>query len=375
MTQTEQFDTIIIGGGQAGLAMGHALAKTLDGHHFVILDAHPRVGDAWRTRWDSLRLFTPARYCSLPGMRFPASGGHMLTKDEMADYLEYYAARFGLPVRTSTRVDGLTRRGDRFVVTSGDHAFEADNVVVAMANFQQPKIPSFASELDPSIRQMHSYEYLRPEQLVDGPALVVGVGNSGAEIAIELVRERPTFLAGHEAGHIPGGPIDSYVGRNIIVRFIRFFGHHVLTVRTPLGRKVRGRFVTEATPLIRTKPKDLVRAGVERVDRIARVADGQPVTEDGRVLDVTNVIWCTGYRPGFSWIDLPVLGDRQEPIHEQGVVGQEPGLYFIGLEFLYAATSATITGVGRDAKRVAKLIAPRRPRGEVSEAKEGVLAR
>ena len=370
---TEHFDTIIIGGGQAGLAMGHALAQTIEGHRFVILDAHPQVGDAWRTRWDSLRLFTPARYCGLPGMKFPASGGHMLTKDEMADYLESYAARFSLPVRTSIRVDGLTRRGDRFVVSSGDHAFEADNVVVAMANFQQPKLPSFASELDPSIMQMHSQKYRRPEQLVDGPALVVGVGNSGAEIAMELVRERPTFLAGHEAGHIPGR-IDSYIGRNVVVRFIRFLGHHVLTVRTPPGRKLRPKFLTEATPLIRTKPKDLVRAGVERVDRIAGTADGQPVTEDGRVLDVTNVIWCTGYRPGFSWIDLPVLGDRQEPIHERGVADQEPGLYFIGLEFVYAATSATITGVGRDAKRVAKHIAGSRSVAEPS-AKEDVLAR
>ena len=355
---TETFDTIVIGGGQAGLAMGHALGKTR--RSFVILDAHPRVGDAWRTRWDSLRLFTPARYCGLPGMGFPESGGHFVTKDAMADYLEAYAKRFDLPVRTSTRVDGLTRRGDRFVVTAGDQTFESDNVVVAMANFQQPKLPTFAADLDSSIVQMHSHEYRNPAQLADGAALVVGVGNSGAEIALELAKEgRPTFLAGQEAGHIPV-KIDTYVGRNIGVRFVRFLGHHVLTVRTPPGRKLRPKFLTEATPLIRTKPKDLIAAGVERVDKIAAVIDGRPVTEDGRVLDVANVIWSTGYRPGFSWIDLPVLGDRQEPVHERGVVAQEPGLYFIGLEFLYSATSATITGVGRDAKRVAKHIAARR---------------
>jgi putative flavoprotein involved in K+ transport len=355
---TETFDTIVIGGGQAGLAMGHALAER--GCSFVILDAHPRVGDAWRTRWDSLVLFTPARYCALPGMRFPASGGDNVTKDAMADYLESYAERFHLPVRTNTRVDGLTRRGDRFVVTAGDRTFEADNVVVAMANFQQPKVPPFAADLDPSIVQMHSYEYRNPSQLADGPVLLVGVGNSGAEIAMELAMQRPTTIAGKEAGHIPL-PIDSRIGRHIGVRVVRLLGHHILTVDTRLGRKVRTHFLIEATPLIRAKPKDLAAAGVGRVGRITGVNDGRPVTDDGQVLDVANVIWCTGWRPGFSWIDLPVLGDRQEPVHERGVVTQEPGLYFIGLEFIYAATSATVTGVGRDAERVANHIAERKP--------------
>ena len=145
------------------------------------------------------------------------------------------------------------------------------------------------------------------------------------------------------------------------MRVVRLLGHRILTVDTRLGRKVRTHFLTEATPLIRAKPKDLAKAGVERVGKIAGVSDGRPVTDDGQVLDVANVIWCTGWRPGFSWIDLPVLGDRQEPVHEKGVVTQEPGLYFIGLEFVYAATSATVTGVGRDAERVAKHIAERTP--------------
>ena len=355
-TDTEFFDTVIIGGGQAGLAMGHELAKS--GQRFVILDAHPRVGDAWRQRWDSLVMFTPARYCGLPGMRFPARGSHAPTKDEMADYLEAYAARFALPVRTSTRVDGLSRRGERFVVTAGSERFEAGNVVVAMANFQEPKVPPFAAELDPSIRQLHSFEYRNPAQLADGAVLVVGVGNSGAEIALELAKERPTWLAGKEAGHVPFH-IDTFAGRNIGIRTVRFVGHHVLTLRNPAGRKVRPFFLTRATPLIRTKPKDLVAAGVTRVQRIGSVENGLPVTADGQVLDVANVIWSTGWRPGFSWIDLPVLGDRQEPVHERGIVAQEPGLYFIGLEFLFSASSATVNGVGRDARRVAKQIEAR----------------
>jgi putative flavoprotein involved in K+ transport len=370
-TDTEFFDTVIIGGGQAGLAMGHELAKA--GRRFVILDAHPRVGDAWRQRWDSLVMFTPARYCSLPGMRFPAGGGHQPTKDEMADYLEAYATRFALPVRTSTRVDGLTRRGERFLVTAGRQTFEADNVVVAMANFQEPKLPAFASLLDPAIRQLHSFQYRNPAQLADGPVVVVGVGNSGAEIAMELARTRETWLAGEEAGHIPFR-IDTIAGRYVGARIVRFVFHHVLTLASPVGRKARPAFLGRATPLIRTKPKDLVAAGITRTARIESVDDGRPVTADGQVLDVANVIWSTGYRPGFSWIDLPVLGDRQEPVHERGIVAQEPGLYFVGLEFLFSATSATVTGVGRDARRVAKQIEARPRPSKSSSAPQAVAA-
>jgi putative flavoprotein involved in K+ transport len=142
---------------------------------------------------------------------------------------------------------------------------------------------------------------------------------------------------------------------------VRFVGHHVLSVRTPIGRKAREHFLTSATPLIRVKPKDFDAAGITRVGRIVDVRDGLPVTEDGQTVDVANIIWCTGFRPGFSWIDLPVLGDRQEPQHERGVLSQAPGLYFVGLEFIYSATSATITGVGRDARRVVKHLTSRRP--------------
>jgi len=354
---TEHFETVVIGGGQAGLAVGHELAAR--GRSFVILDAHPRVGDAWRRRWDSLLLFTPARYAGLPGRRQPVSGGAFLTKDEMADYLEDYARHFDLPVRTNTRVDRLCRDGDRFRITSGNNTLEADNVVVAMANFQQPRPPAFAHELDPRIVQLHSDAYKNPSQLAPGPVLVVGVGNSGADIAIEVARDHPTWLAGKESAAIPFR-IEPWFARNVAIRGIRFIGHHVLTRGTPIGRKVGPDFVAHAAPLIRVKPKDFDTAGITRVSRIVGVRDGLPLTDDGQTIDVANVIWCTGYRPGFSWIDLPVLGDRQEPETERGVVTQQPGLYFIGLEFTYAATSATITGVGRDAKHVARHIARRR---------------
>jgi putative flavoprotein involved in K+ transport len=354
--QIERVETVVIGGGQAGLAVGYQLQQR--GRQFVILDAHARVGDAWRKRWDSLLLFTPARYCALPGMRFPASGGSFVTKDEMADYLEAYARRFDLPIHTNTRVDSLTRDGDQFRVTAGSKSFEADNVVVAMANFQQPRRPPFADMLDPRIVQIHSYEYKDPSQLADGSVLVVGVGNSGADIAMEVVRQRPTWLAGKESAAVPFR-IEPFLARNLLLRGVRFVGHHVLTVRTPIGRKVRPHFLLSASPLVRVKPRDFIPAGITRVGRIIDARDGLPVTEEGQTIDVANIIWCTGYRPGFSWIDLPVIGDRQEPQHERGVLAQEPGLYFVGLEFIYSATSATITGVGRDARRVVKHLTSR----------------
>lgn len=353
---SQSIETVIVGGGQAGLAVGHYLAER--GRHFVILDANERTGDSWRHRWDSLLLFTPAHFNGLPGMRFPASRGSFATKDAMADYLETYASRFDLPIRRGITVDGLARRGDRFVVSAGDLSLEADNVVVAMANYQTPRVPSFAKDIDRRIVQMHSKDYRNPSQLRDGAVLVVGAGNSGADIALEVARSRPTWMSGKESAHVPFR-IEPFLARNVLVSIVRFIGHHILTVRTPIGRRARPGFLAHAAPLVRVKPKDLVDAGIERVPRVVGVRDGLPMLADARVLEVANVIWCTGFRPGFSWIDLPILGDGQEPPHERGVVPQEPGLYFVGLNFLYAATSDTVTGVQRDAKRVAKHVARR----------------
>jgi putative flavoprotein involved in K+ transport len=357
--EPERVESLIVGGGQAGLSVAYELAKR--NRPFVIVDAHARVGDAWRTRWDSLLLFTPARFDGLAGMRFPTRGDVFPTKDQMADYLESYAERFRIPIRTGIRVDRLSRDGDRFFVSAGDARFEAQNVVVAMANYQQPWVPPFAADLDPGIVQVHSHEYRNPAELRDGGVLVVGAGNSGADIALEIARVRPTRMSGEEFGHVPFR-IESFAGRNLLVRIVRLVGHHVLTVRTPIGRKLRPKIRGAAAPLVRVKPKDLVAAGIERVPRVVGVRDGLPLLEDGRVLEVANVVWCTGFRPGFSWIDLPILGEREEPMHERGIVATEPGLYFVGLKFLYSATSDTITGVGRDAERVAKHIASSGPK-------------
>jgi putative flavoprotein involved in K+ transport len=352
----EYVETLVIGGGQAGLATGYQLSRR--DLPYKIIDANQRVGDAWRNRWDSLRLFTPNRFNHLPGMPFPGYHWGFPSKNEMADYLEAYARKFDLQMETGVRVESLTREGDRFVATSGDRRFEADNVVVAMSSWQRPRVPDYAPELDPRIVQLHVAEYKNPGQLQEGGVLVVGAGNSGAEVAIELARTHKVSLSGAGNGAIPFRP--ESVAARVLMPFVgRVIFHRVLTTRTPIGKKARPKWISTGQPLIRVKPKDLAAAGVERVPRVTGVQSGLPQLEDARSVDVANVVWCTGFHPGFSWIDLPVLGP-QEPLHRRGIVGSEPGLYFIGLKFLYSVSSEQIQGVGRDADYIAGKIAARR---------------
>lgn len=367
----EQVHVVVIGGGQAGLSTGYHLSRR--GIGCVILEAHQRVGDTWRSRWDSLRLFTPARFDGLDGMPFPASGRAFPTKDEMAAYLEAYAARFELPVRTGVRVERVSRTGDRYLVEAAGRSWEADHVVVAMASYQHPKLPLFASELDPRLVQLHSSDYRNLGQLREGGVLIVGAGNSGAEIALEAARAgRPTWMSGRGTGHIPFR-IDGLAARAGLVRFVlRFLFHRVLTTDTPIGRKARPSIVSRGGPLIRVKPQDLTAAGVQRVPRTAGVRGGLPELEDGRVLEVANVVWCTGFHPGFSWIHLPVFDRDGEPKHERGIVPGQPGLYFTGLHFLYAMSSTMIHGAGRDAEHIAEAIQARTRAG--SPRKEAGLA-
>jgi putative flavoprotein involved in K+ transport len=350
-------ETLVIGGGQAGLAVGYHLSQR--GLPYAIIDANDRIGDAWRNRWDSLRLFTPKRLNGLPGMPFPGYHWGFPSKDEMADYLASYARRFDIDVETGVRVDRLSRSGDRFVAAAGHRRFEADNVVVAMSSWQQPRIPTFASELDPSIVQLHVAEYRNPGQLQEGDVLVVGAGNSGAEVANELARTHDVVLSGPGTGTIPFRP--ESVAARVLLPFVgRVVFHRVLTTSTPIGRKARPKMVSTGEPLLRVKPKDLAQAGVKRVPRVTGVQHGQPQLEDGRRIDVANVIWCTGFHPGFSWIDLPVIEEgAREPDHRSGVVDTMPGLYFVGLKFLHSVSSEQIHGVGRDAARIAGLIATR----------------
>jgi putative flavoprotein involved in K+ transport len=349
----ERFETVIVGGGQAGLAVGYHLVK--QGRAFVILDASERIGDAWRGRWDSLRLFTPARYSGLPGWPYPAPRRSYPTKDGVADYLEAYSARFELPVRSGVMVDGLRREDSRYVLVAAERRFEAANVVVASGAYQRLRLPAFASELDPGIVQLDPTQYRNPSLLREGGVLVVGAGNSGAEIAFEVSDTHQAWLSGPDTGHIPVRT--EGVWDRLLTTPFWFLASHVLTVSTPIGRKVRPKLLHMAAPLERVRPKELAAAGIERVPRTTGVRDGLPELEDGRVLDVTNVIWCTGFRADFGWIELPVFGEDGEPVHERGVVEAAPGLYFVGRFFQFGFTSSLIGGVGRDAEHIARHIA------------------
>jgi putative flavoprotein involved in K+ transport len=352
------FDVIVIGGGQAGLSVGYHLAKR--GLRFLILDANLRVGDAWRKRWDSLKLFSPARFDGLDGMPFPLPGDAFPTHAEMADYLEAYAAHFELPVKNGVRVDSLTKHGGRYRVKAGALELEAEQVIVAMSGYQEPRIPELAKALAPHIQQLHSSEYRRPAQLREGAVLVVGAGNSGAEIGFELAKQqRRVWVSGPDTGKVPFR-ITGFLARWLLVRLMfRVVFHRLLTIRTPMGRKARPKMLHAATPLIRTQTQDLIAAGAQRCGRVTGARGGRPVLEDGTVLEVANVIWCSGYSAGFSWIDLPIFDDRGDPEHVAGVVPSQPGLYFVGLPFLYAMSSSMIHGVGRDAQRIVGTVAQR----------------
>ncbi|MFZ2173108.1 MAG: NAD(P)-binding domain-containing protein [Rhodococcus sp. (in: high G+C Gram-positive bacteria)] len=351
---TEQFDTVVIGAGQAGLATGYHLARL--GVRFVILDAHDRVGDVWRQRFDSLRLYTPAKYDGLPGWGMPAKDWSWPGKDQVAAYFEEYAARFSLPVRTGVTADGLSRRGDGYAVTAGADTYLTHNVVVATGTWQTPVLPDFAEQLDSRIRQLHSSDYRNPGQLQDGPVLVVGCSHSGADIALEVSAEHPTTICGPVRGEAPF----DIEGRaaHIVVPIMWWLAHHVLTERTPIGRKVRSHVRSGGGPLLRVRRADLAAAGVRYVpDKVTNVRSGMPVLADGTTLDVRNVIWCTGFGKDISWIDLSVTGADGWPSQKRGVSMDHPGLYFVGLPFLQSFASMLTGGVGRDAEYVANRIA------------------
>jgi len=354
----EWFDTVIVGGGQAGLSAGYHLARL--GRSFVILDEQERTGDRWRGHYDSLRLYSPAKYDGLPGMSFPASPYTFPSGHQMADYLEAYAAQMRLPVMAGVRVDGIwpadgPRHG--YTVVAGERRFAAAHVVVATGGQQLPSTPAVADQIDAGIRQLHSSGYRNPAQLLPGDVLVVGASHSGADIALEVAAAgHKTWLSGPVHGQLPFD-LEGRPARQIM-RLLWFAASHVLTMRTPLGRKMRPEIRAHGGPLLRVKLTDLAAAGVEHVSgRTVAARDGLPTLDDGRALDVANVIWSTGFRPDFSWIHLPVTGSDGWPEQERGVAANAPGLYFVGLLFQYAFSSMLVGGAGRDAEHVARHIA------------------
>jgi putative flavoprotein involved in K+ transport len=348
--RVERFEALVIGAGQAGLAVGQSLAaRDVD---FAIVSNESRVGDNWRRRWDSLRLFTPARYSGLPGMPFPAPPSHLADKDEVGDYLERYAQRFDLPVRLNTRVESLTMSDERFVLETNGAQLEADSVVVATGPFQLPRIPRVAAQLSPAIMQLHSSEYQNPWQLPKGPVLVVGAGNSGAQIALELARDHKVWLAGRNTGHLP---------RRLLGRDLFDWVWPMATRATSdtlLGRRMRESTRRSGDALIGIPERDLVSAGIVRVGRLEDQRGGLPVC-GGKVLEPRTIVWCTGFGPDYGWIKLPVLDEHGSPRHLRGVAADVPGLYFAGLRFQHRLTSSLLGGVGADAAFIAAQVAGR----------------
>jgi putative flavoprotein involved in K+ transport len=353
---TTEIETVIVGAGQAGLATGYHLQRR--GRPFVILDSGSRVGDNWRRQWDTLKLYSPAQYDSLPGLAFPARKWTFPGKDEVGDYLEAYARRFELPVTLETKVLTLERDGERYLVTTDRGRYRCDDVVVATGTFgRTPAIPAIADQLDPAILQMHSSEYRRPAQLRDGRVLVVGASHSGADIAFETTQTHPTILAGRDCGQIPPR-IDS-LGMHLVFPVLLFAWRHVVTRRTPIGRKAMPHIRFHGGPMLRVKRSDLADRGVERItSRIEEVRDGLPVV-DGVPRDVANVVWATGFQHSFDWIRLPIIGADGYPRETRGVVDEAPGLFFCGLSFQYSFSSMLITGAGHDAAYVADRIVAR----------------
>ena len=344
-------DTIVIGAGQAGLAAGYHLRQA--GLSFTMLDAG-KVGDAWRNRWDSLRLFTPVRYNNLPGMRFPGRPYDLPNKDEVAAYFRDYVAAFSLPVREHCAITALRRRSGGFEVTLRDgETLAARSVIIATGANQRPSIPGLAKRLDPGIFQLHSRDYRRPSQLPSGRVLVVGAGNSGAQISLELAHSgHDTLLSGRATGALPR----RLLGRDIF----DWTWHTVLRTSTD---SARGRKRLEARrfggdPLVGTRPTAFIDAGVKRIGRVTGVQDGMPMLEDGCVVEgITAVVWCTGFRPDYSWIELPVFALDGYPRHQRGVAIDIPGLAFVGMRYQFRARSALIGGVAEDAAYAVRSIA------------------
>ena len=330
--------TLVVGAGQAGLSTGYYLRE--HGESFQIVDAGQRVGDSWRQRWSSLRLFTPSGFNALPQAPWPGSPGYFPGKDEVADYLEHYAQRFALPIRFGARLSGLRRHDGGFVAQTAVGAVEARRVVMATGPYVDQKVPAFAAELDPAIVQLTSTAYQQPAALPAGPVLVVGAGNSGAEIALELAASRRTILAGPDTGHVPIriGP----GGYRMLQR---------MTLDTRSGRMLARYLHGKGHPVVRAGPRLLRSAGVLRCGRVAGVDGGQPVVPGVTLPPVESVVWCTGFSTAVSWSSEPEI--RAAPLrHRRGVATDVAGLYFVGLPFQYSATSHLLGGVAADARYV-----------------------
>jgi putative flavoprotein involved in K+ transport len=344
---TRHYDVVIVGGGQAGLAMGYHLAR--HGRDFVILDAAQRTGEAWRKRWDSLTLFTPARYSALPGLRFPAEPEHLPRKDEVADYLERYAERFTLPIRHGERVTRLEHVSEwrGFHIETEQQRYEADQVVIATGPFQRPFIPAIAGSLSEHVVQLHSSSYRSPAQLPDGDVIVVGGGNSGVQIAAELASTRRTWLSiGDKVATLP----DRFMGRNVFW-WLETLGAMNINVQSRLGQRASRRDFL----IGKSAQASALLHGIRLTGRVSAASDNVLFTSSGDTIEVAAVVWATGFRSDYRWIRPPVLSDNGQPIHTRGV-SPVNGLSFLGLPWQHTRGSALLGWVGRDAEFLARHI-------------------
>src|SRR4051794_19686343 len=343
------FDVIGIGASQAGLALGHHLAAR--GADFVLLDAGPEIGASWRNRWDSLRLFSPAQYDSLPGLPFPAPADSHPTKDEVADYLAAYARHFALPVRLNSPVLRLHREDDgTFAVSTPTEVLRARQVVVATGPFQTPTVPAIAGELDPSVLQLHSAGYRNPGQLPAGSrVLVVGAANSGLQIADELAdRCAVTVAVGSEPVQLP----QRIAGRDLFFWLTRS-GFFTVPADSRIARRLRAR----GDLVIGTRSSELRRRGVAFRPRLTRFAGRTATFADGSAIEVDAVVWATGYRTDYSWLHVPGVIDDSGAVRHTAGVTDVPGLYFLGLPGQPARGSALLGFVGGDAATLASRMA------------------
>jgi putative flavoprotein involved in K+ transport len=339
-------DVVVVGGSQAGLVMAWHLAR--QGLRFAVLEAGPEIGHTWRSRWDSLTLFTPAQYDALPGRPFPGPADIYPTKDPVADYLQGYAAAFNLPVRLNARVTRLSRTQEGFEVRTDGQVFRAHQVVVATGPFQVPFVPPAARRLDESVTQLHSAGYRNPHALPDGPVLVVGGGNSGFQIAEELAATRQVHLSiATKAPMLP----QRLAGKDLFWWLTRL-GLMRVTAESRLGHRLRARpdFV------IGSSRRRLHKAGVRFRPRLTGASGHSVHFADGSTLDAGVVIWATGYRSDYSWIAMPGVTRDGQVAHRRGVT-EIPGLYFLGLTWQHTRGSALLGFVNDDATYLAGRIA------------------
>jgi putative flavoprotein involved in K+ transport len=339
------FDVIVVGAGQAGLAIGYHLAQR--GYRFTILEAAAETGAAWRGRWDSLKLFTPVRYNALPGVPFPGDANSYPGRDEVADYLADYAAGFELPIEFNSSVRSIRRAENGYLVELEDRAYEADQVVVATGPFQVPNVPEIAKRLDPDVVQFHSVDYRSPEQVPSGPVVVVGGGNTGYQIAEELARSHEVHLSvGSRQLPLP----QRILGRDLFW-LLETTGLMAKTKESRIGRRAQGR-----DTLVGSSPRALRRRhGVQLHPRVIDASGTEVTFSDGTRLTVSSVIWATGFKLDFSWIDLPVFDEHGQVIHQRGVTPC-PGFYFLGLTWQHTRGSALLGWVKDDAEYIAQQI-------------------